>query len=145
MSQAAAAPIGTEVGMSSIANASTGVPVGAASAPGTPGAGVPVGGGGGLSGVLGAFSKLNGIASMFGKDPKEREANAKTFASLVKDVGNTVTDLSESTLMQRMMEASMGGPSYLSEGGNASGGVGAIPKTFDPSLASHIMNQMGYK
>jgi len=96
-------------------------------------------------GILGGFKKLNDMASFMGDTPEEREKNSKAFAALVKDVGSSVTDISESTLMQRMMKESMGGPAYLDSGASPSGGVAAIPKTFDPSLASHIVNQMGYK
>jgi len=97
-------------------------------------------------GLLGGFKKMADFSSFLGDDPEEREQNAKAFAALVKDVGASVNDMTESTLMQRMMKEAMGGGGgHLSSGTGPSGGVAAIPKTFDPSLASHIVNQMGYK
>lgn len=101
--------------------------------------------GSGLMGVLSGFKKLTDFAGFLGDTPEEREKNAKQFAALVKDVGGAVNDMGDSTLMQRMMKASMSGPQYLNDGSSPSGGVAAIPRTFDPSLASHIVNQMGYK
>lgn len=98
----------------------------------------------GFLGMLEGLKNLNGFAMKLGDTPEEREKNAKAFASAVKDVGSLTANLSESTLMQQMMK-NMGGPSYLDTGTSPSGGVAAIPKTFDPSMASHIVNQMGYK
>jgi hypothetical protein len=97
------------------------------------------------SGILGGVKKLTDFASFLGDSPEERADNAKKFAALVKDVGNTVSDVSDSTLMQRMMKEQMGGPSYIGEGGSPSGGVSAIPRTFDPQTAGQIMSKLGFK
>jgi len=91
------------------------------------------------------FDKMQGFASFLGDDPKEREINAKKFAALVKDVGNIGKDVSDSTLMQRMMKEGMSGPQYISEGQGPSGGVSAIPRTFDPATAGQIMSRLGFK
>jgi hypothetical protein len=98
-----------------------------------------------MQAMLKGAGTLNSFASILGKTPEEREANAKAFAALTKDVGNAVKDMSESTLMQRMMEHSMSGPSYLDTGTSPSGGVAAIPKTFDPAMAAQIMNRFGFR
>jgi hypothetical protein len=102
---------------------------------------------GDINSVLGSMSLMRRMALLFGKDTEEQVKNINAFSSTVKDVGNTVSKMGETTLMQRMMEAaSKGGIQFLGEGkGPASGGIAAIPKTFDPSLASHIMNHQGYK
>lgn len=97
------------------------------------------------SGLLGGLKKMTNFASFLGDTPEERADNAKKFAALVKDVGNTVKDVGDSTLMQRMMKEQMGGPSYVSEGQSPSGGVSAIPRTFDPSQAASIMSRLGFK
>lgn len=75
------------------------------------------------------LSTMQKFTNLLGKDPKEREKNAKIFAALVKDLGNVGAGLAQSTLMQRMMEEQMNSPVYL-PGGQASGGVGALPTTF---------------
>jgi len=106
----------------------------------------------GASGALGAMGgavrgikKMTDFASFLGDTPEERADNAKKFAALVKDVGNTVKDVGDSTIMQRMMKESMGGPSYISEGQSPSGGISAIPRTFDPATAGQIMSRLGFK
>lgn len=102
----------------------------------------------GSSGVLGGlaagFDKMQNFASFLGDTPEERADNAKKFAAMVKDVGNLGKDISDSTLMQRMMKEQMAGPSYISEGQNPSGGVSAIPRTFDPSSVG-VMSRLGFK
>ena len=98
----------------------------------------------GMMGMLAGLKDMSSFAIKLGDTPEEREKNAKAFAAAVKDIGSLTANLSESTLMQSMMK-NMGGPAYLDTGASPSGGVAAIPKTFDPSLASHIVNQMGYK
>src|SRR5262245_22756011 len=75
------------------------------------------------------LSTMQKFTNLLGKDPKEREKNAKIFAALVKDLGNVGAGLAQSTLMQRMMEEQMNSPTYI-PGGQASGGVGALPTTF---------------
>lgn len=103
----------------------------------------------GASGALGmmakGFDKMQNFASFLGDTPEERADNAKKFAAMVKDVGNLGKDISDSTLMQRMMKEQMGGPSYIGEPSSPSGGVSAIPRTFDPSQAASIMSRLGFK
>lgn len=101
--------------------------------------------GSGLLGMLGGIRKMTDFASLLGDTQEERVQNAQKFAALVKDVGNVVQDAGESTLMQRMMQASMSGPMYLDSGANPSGGVAAIPRTFDPAMASQIMSRTSFK
>jgi hypothetical protein len=103
----------------------------------------------GASGVAGGLSKgldkIKGFASFLGDSQDERENNAKKFAALVKDIGNMGKDMADSTLMQRLMKESMSGPAYMSEGQAPSGGIAAIPPTFDPATAGRIMSQLGFK
>jgi hypothetical protein len=103
----------------------------------------------GASGLMGGLAKgldkIQGFSSFLGDTQEERENNAKKFAALVKDIGNVGTDVMESTLMQRMMKEGSGGPSYISEGQSPSGGVSAIPRTFDPATAGQIMSRLGFK
>lgn len=96
------------------------------------------------SGMLGGLSKMTDFASLLGDTPEERADNAKKYAALVKDVGNSVNDISQSTLMQRMMKHKTG-PQYVQEGQSPSGGVAAIPRTFDPQTAGQIMSHLGFK
>lgn len=116
-----------------------------AQAPTIPGSAARTGQSGILGAGAGALDTMRSFAMKLGKTPEEREKNAKAFAALVKDVGSMASTMSESSLMQRMMEHSMSGPTFLDTGTAPSGGVASIPKTFDPSVASHIVNQMGYK
>lgn len=120
-------PIGQEVGPSS-----GGTPLGEGPA------------GGGPPGVAG-LSKMQKFAEFLGSTPEEREKNAKAFAAMVKDIGNIGRTMSESSLMQRMMSEQMGGAAYIGEGTSPSGGIAAIPRTFDPSQAQGIMAQLGFK
>jgi|SRR5215467_4148474 len=103
----------------------------------------------GSSGALGAlaagYDKMQNFASFLGDTPEERANNAKKFAAMVKDIGNLGTSISDSTLMQRMMKEQMKGPMAITEGQNPSGGVGAIPRTFDPGSAAGIMSRLGFK
>jgi hypothetical protein len=103
----------------------------------------------GATGIVGGLSKgldkIKGMASFLGDTQEERENNAKKFAALVKDIGNVGKDVADSTLMQRMMKEQMGGPAYISEGASPSGGVSAIPRTFDPATAGQIMSRLGFK
>jgi hypothetical protein len=85
------------------------------------------------------------FAEMLGKTPEERERNAKAFAALTKDISGITRTMSESSLMQRMMQEQMGGAGELIPGASPSGGIAAIPRTFDPGQASNIMSQLGFK
>jgi hypothetical protein len=96
-------------------------------------------------GALGGLKKMTDFASFLGDTPEERADNAKKFAALVKDVGNTVKDVGDSTLMQRMMKEQMGGAQFIGEGQSPSGGISPIPRTFDPSAAAQIMSRLGFK
>src|SRR4029077_8203569 len=88
---------------------------------------------------------LSKVSNLFGKDQKEREKNAKAFAALVKDVGDATKTLGSSTLMQRMMTEQMRAPMAIVGGGGASGGVAAIPRSFDPGAAAASMSRAGFK
>lgn len=98
-----------------------------------------------LGGLQGGFDKMQDFASFLGDTPEERENNAKKFAALVKDIGNMGQSVSDSTLMQRMMKHAGGGPTAIMEGQGPSGGISAIPRTFDPATAGQIMSKLGFK
>jgi hypothetical protein len=91
------------------------------------------------------LSIMQRFANLLGKDPKERAENAKVFAAMVKDVGSLGANMQQSTLMKRMMTEQMRAPLAIMGGGQASGGVGAIPRSFDPGEAAASMNRVGYK
>jgi len=99
---------------------------------------------GALGGLSGALDKVKSFTDFLGDTPEEREKNAQRFAALVKDVGNMGKNISESTLMQRMMKESMKRPMAALGGGEPAGGVSPIPKTFDPATAGAIMSRFGF-
>ena len=141
MSTASAAPVGA------VPVAGTGMGAGAPAAGAVPGvlgdfgvgAGMDTGGGG--MGGLGAA--MTGIQNMLGKTPEEREKNAKALAAGVKDINGLVGTISETTLLQRMMEAQGAGLGFVS--GSPGASVGDIPRSFTPASASPIMSQLGFK
>ena len=97
------------------------------------------------SGLLGGLSKMTDFASLLGDTRRgARRQSRRSMPALVKDVGNTVQDVGQSTLMQRMMKHKSG-PMYVQEGQSPSGGVAAIPRTFDPQTAGQIMSHLGFK
>jgi len=105
-------------------------------ATGTPPSGII----GGLSSVLG---KIKNFTDFLGDTPEEKERNAQKFAALAKDINNTMKDVNESTLMQRLMkEASRRDITVGPQG--ISGGF-AMPKTLDSGIAQAVMSQLGFR
>ena len=86
---------------------------------------------------------MKGIQNMLGKTPEERERNAKALAAGVKDINSLVGSISETTLLQRMMEAQGSGLGFVS--GNPGSAVAEIPRSFTPASASPIVSQLGFK
>jgi len=103
----------------------------------------------GQSGMLGmlasGYDKMQGFSQFLGDTPEERVTNAKAFAAMVKDVGSLGKTMSDSTLMQRMLKDSTRGITSIGGGEGPSGGIAAIPKTFDPTMAQGIMSRLGFK
>ena len=133
---------------SAIPEAGAGAGLGAGAASGAYGAGgldavlgtggeSPVsGGGGGLSTIF------SGIQNMLGSTPDEREKNAKALAGGVKDINSLVDNISQTTLLRRMMEAQSRGVGFADP--NAARGVGIEGFTRTP-LGGPIMSQLGFR
>jgi len=108
-----------------------------------------VGGREGESGMMGALSrgmdKAKMVSSFMGDNEQERIANLKAFTALTKDIGGVTTALSQSTLMDRIMKEGTKPMTTMGGEGGPSGGIAAIPKTFDPAMAQGIMSRLGFK
>lgn len=91
------------------------------------------------------LSIMQRMANLLGDTPEERTKNAKQFAAMVKDVGSMGASMQQGTLMKRMMKEQMRMPMAVMGGGGPTGGVAAIPRSFDPGEAAASMNRAGYK
>ena len=131
MSQSAAAPAGVAAVGSTVTSPSGTYDVMQG------GPSVPVDGGG-MSAVM------RGMQNMLGKTPEERETNAKALSAAVRDINGLVGTMSETTLLQRMMEAQGSGMGFV-EGSPGSAAGAEIPRSFTPSSASPIVSQLGFR
>jgi hypothetical protein len=86
---------------------------------------------------------MNSMANMLGKTKEERTTNAKALAAVVKDLGSLATTASETTLLQRMMEAQGSGIGFVSAPGSGPG-IGDVPRSFSPAAAAPVMSQVGF-
>jgi hypothetical protein len=83
---------------------------------------------------------MKGIQNILGHTPEERETNAKALAASVKDINGLVSSMSESTLMQRMMEAQGHGLGFME--GSPGAPVSPIERT---PLGGPVMSQLGFR
>jgi hypothetical protein len=85
---------------------------------------------------------MNGLQNMLGKTRDERVTNAKALAAVVKDVSSLATTASETTLLQRMMEAQSNGLGFATP--SPTSGISEPPRTFSAAAAAPIMSQVGF-
>jgi hypothetical protein len=85
---------------------------------------------------------MNSMANMLGKTREERTTNAKALAAVVKDISSLASTASETTLLQRMMEAQSNGLGFATPAPTQ--GIQEVPRTFSPAAAAPIMSQVGF-
>jgi len=100
--------------------------------------------------MLDNFNYINQFAMGLGDSPDERTKNIQAISSMVASLGKTGKDITNSTLLQRMMKHRLRPIAPLPGGGEGYGQAGgavaaAMPNTFTPDVAQAIMSRMGYK
>jgi hypothetical protein len=92
-----------------------------------------------MANMSGNLQSAWSFANLLGSNPDERTKNARAFASMVQQLGKMGKDVSESTLLQRMMKGRIRPIAELTSG-QQSGGTGPMPEYSGPATAPIMSN-----